>query len=272
MMRRDLRGPRSILITGATGAIGSALASDYAAPGRTLVLQGREPPVLKELARRCEARGASVQIRAVDLRSRADLQAWVDELALQPAPDLAVLNAGATSSIGERGEGEAWESIAAVLDVNLKAAIALTEALLPAMRRRGRGQIALISSLSAYFGLPVTPAYCASKAGLKAYGEALRGWLAAEGIAVNVVMPGFVDSAMSRRFPGPKPFMLSPEEAARRIRRGLAGNRARIAFPWPLSAGMWWLAVLPPALSFAILRLLGYGAKVHQVEREGRAG
>jgi short-subunit dehydrogenase len=147
-----------------------------------------------------------------------------------------------------------------VIDVNLKAAMALSHALIPGMRRRGSGQIALMSSLSAYFGLPVTPAYCASKAGLKAYGEALRGWLAPEGIAVNVVLPGFVASAMSDRFPAPRPFMMQPARAARLIRRGLARNRAHVAFPWPLRLGMWSLGLLPPDLSLLILRRLGFGA------------
>jgi short-subunit dehydrogenase len=137
--------------------------------------------------------------------------------------------------------------------------MATVSGVLPAMRSRGRGQVALVSSLSAWYGLPLTPSYCASKAGLKAYGEALRGWLAAEGVAVNVVLPGFVTSEMSASFPGPQPMLLHPEQAARRIARGLALNRARISFPFPLNFGMWWLAVLPAGLSQQILRWLGYG-------------
>lgn len=261
MTRRNRSTRRSILITGATGAIGSALAQEYAAPGQTLLLQGRDPSRLAELALHCEELGARVHSHVVDLGEHDSLGAWLDELAAQGPPDLLVLNAGVTSHIGIQGEGENWESIAAVLDINLKSAIAISQALLPAMRQRGNGQIALISSLSAYFGLPLTPAYCASKAGLKAYGEALRGWLAPQGIAVNVVMPGFVASAMSDQFPASRPFMLSPQRAARLIRRGLERNRARIAFPWPLRLGMWWLAVLPPDISLLLLRLAGYGAK-----------
>jgi short-subunit dehydrogenase len=264
MTQRNRSVPRSILITGATGAIGSALALEYAAPGRTLVLLGRDSSKLAELARRCEQLGATAQSSVVDLGAQKDLDAWLEGLALAPPPDLVVLNAGVTSHIGAHGEGESWDAIATVLDINLKASIAVIQALLPAMRRRGSGQIALISSLSAYFGLPLTPAYCASKAGLKSYGEALRGWLAPQGIAVNVVMPGFVASAMSDQFPAPKPFMLSPQQAARLIRRGLERDRARIAFPWPLRLGMWWLAVLPPDLSLLLLRLSGYGVKRRQ--------
>ena len=261
MSRSALRAPTSVLITGATGGIGTALAKAYTAPGRHMILQGRDPSRLAALGRHCEAAGARVTTRRVDLGDPVQLQAWLDELAGMPAIDLVILNAGVTGNIGAHGEGEAAPATRTLLDVNLGAPVALVQALLPAMRARGAGQIALISSVSAYFGLPLTPAYCASKAGLKAYGEALRGWLATEGIAVNVVMPGFVASAMSDRFPGPRPFLMSAERAAHHIRRGLARDRARIAFPLPLRFGMWWLAVLPPDLSLAILRRLGFGGR-----------
>jgi short-subunit dehydrogenase len=186
---------------------------------------------------------------------------WLDALMQRCPVDLAIINAAVTSNIGLDGAGEDWNDVEAVIDVNIRAALATVEALLPGMRRRRRGQIALISSLSAYFGLPLTPSYCASKAALKAYGEALRGWLAAEGIAVNVVLPGFVETAMSQRFPGPKSFIVTPERAAQIIKRGLAHNQARISFPFPLNLGLWCLAVLPSAFSLAILKALGYGAQ-----------
>lgn len=261
MIRRRRAAPQSVLITGATGAIGSALAEAYAAPGRHLILQGRDRDRLDDLARHCAESGAVVQTAVVDLASTEALQGWLEELARQAPPALVIVNAGVTSHVGVDDSEEPWSTVEAVLQINLEAAVALSQALIPAMRRRGSGQIALISSLSAYFGLPVTPAYCASKAGLKAYGEALRGWLGPQGIAVNVVMPGFVESAMSARFPAPKPFMLTPRRAARLIQRGLERDRARIAFPWPLRFGMWWLAVLPPDLSLWILRRLGFAGR-----------
>ena len=228
-------------------------------PGRTLILHGRDENRLGLIAAECERRGASVRTEVLDLRRPGVVLPWLQALTAEVQVDLAIVNAGVTSSVDPGSLDEPWERIRKVMAVNLDAALETVAGVLPHMRRRGSGQIALISSLSAYFGLPVTPAYCASKAALKAYGEALRVGLARDGIAVNVVLPGFVESAMSGAFPGPKPFMISAERAARIIRRGLARNRARIAFPFPLSWGMWWLAVLPPALSGRILRALGYG-------------
>ena len=169
-----------------------------------------------------------------------------------------VVNAGVNTDIGPQGEGEHWEDVEALVNVNVLAAMATVDAVLPAMRRRGSGQIALMSSLAGYFGLPLTPSYCASKAAVKAYGESLRGWLAPEGIRVSVVMPGYVKSAMCDAMPGPKPFLWTPERAARVIRRGLEGNAARISFPFPLNLGTWFLSVLPTDLSLRILAWLGY--------------
>lgn len=248
--------PRAVLITGATSAIGSALARAYAAPGVVLNLHGRKRAVLDAVAQECRARGAEVQTFVLDLRESEALETWLRGLG---ALDLVIVNAGMNTHVGEHGEPEAWDEVEALVEVNLKAAMRIVHAVLPAMRARGTGQIALMSSLAAYFGLPVTPTYCATKAGLKAYGEALRGWLSPEGIRVNVVMPGYVRSPMCDAMPGPKPFLWTPERAARAIQRGLLRDHARISFPFPLNWGTWWLAVLPAAVSTRIVRWLGYG-------------
>ena len=250
--------PRSVLITGATGAIGGALAEAYALPETTLILLGRNEARLIDLATRCRGRGAHVVTYLLDLTDLLALNACVAAFDTESPPDLVILNHGVNINIGPEGRGEKWTAVENLLDVNLRATMALVHGVLPGMRRRGGGQIALVSSLAAYYGLPVTPSYCASKAAVKAYGEALRGWLAVEGIRVNVIMPGYVDSEMCRGMPGPKPFLWSPEKAARTIQQGLARNKARISFPFPLNFGTWWLAVLPAAVSERIVRWLGY--------------
>ncbi|MFT5721939.1 MAG: short-subunit dehydrogenase [Motiliproteus sp.] len=249
-----------ILITGASGAIGGALALEYAADATLLILHGRNRQRLETLAARCQQRGARTRCDSFDLRDTGQLQAWAAELCSSTPPDLLIANAGININSGANHSGERWKEMEALLDLNIKATLALVSTVADTMRRRGAGQIAIISSLAAYYGLPVTPSYSASKAAVKAYGEGLRGWLAPDNVGVTVVMPGYVASPMSQAMPGPKPLLWSPERAARVIRKGLDHNRARISFPFPLNFGSWWLAVLPSALSQRILKLLNYAA------------
>ena len=262
---RVWRDPQTVLITGATGGIGGALAQSYANAGRTLILHGRDRARLDALSHRCEARGARVLSVTFDLR---DVHAAVQELrriSKHEPIDLVIVNAGVTRTIGAGEETESLDVAREVLAVNLDGALATVAGVLPEMRRRGAGQIALMSSLAAYYGLAQTPTYCASKAALRVYGEALRPWLAPQGIAVNVVLPGYVDTSMTASLNGPKPATLSPERAALLIRRGLERNRARIAFPRSLAWGMLSLSVLPPPLAQWILSALGFDTSTSAV-------
>jgi NAD(P)-dependent dehydrogenase (short-subunit alcohol dehydrogenase family) len=239
------RNPRTVLITGATGGIGTALALSYASSGRTLILH----------------RGARVISVTFDLRDSRATAEQLRQLSRNECPDLLIVNAGITRMIGREEDGEPLEGALDVLAVNLEGALATVAGVLPEMRLRGYGQIAFISSLAAYYGLPRTPAYSASKAALKVYGEALRAWLAPEGVAVNVVLPGFVDTPMTDSLKGPKPSTMSAQRAALLIRRGLERNRARVAFPRALAWGMPWLSILPAGLSERIMRALGFGGR-----------
>lgn len=250
---------RHICITGATGALGSALALEYAAPGVQLHLHGRKEDALRRLAGQCEAKGALVSTKQLDLRQKDAVRQWAEELCADGAPDLIIANAGLNTNIGPAGKGEPFNEVEALVNVNLLATMALVDGVLPAMRKRGSGQIAIVSSLASYYGLPATPAYCATKAALRTWGASLRGWLRSEGIRINVVLPGYVASPMCEAMPGPKPFLWQPERAARAIRRGLARDWARISFPFPLNLGIWGLSVLPACLAMPIARILGYG-------------
>ncbi|MGQ0335445.1 SDR family NAD(P)-dependent oxidoreductase [Halomonas elongata] len=251
-----MTAPRSLLITGATGAIGSALARHYASPGVRLILHGRRREPLDALADECRQAGAEVETSRVDLTDDVALSDWLEQLTL---PDVVIANAGQNTHAEPGREMEDWSATSQLLAINLRTPMAMAERLAPRMAERGHGRIVFLSSLAAWHGLPLTPSYSASKAGIKAYGEALRGWLAPRGVGVTVVMPGYVSSPMCESMPGPKPWEIDPRRAARHIARGIERNRARVSFPFPLNLGCWSLAVLPAALSQRLLGLMGYG-------------
>ena len=149
--------------------------------------------------------------------------------------------------------------------INVDGVVNTVQPAIDAMLPRGRGQIAIMSSLAALRGFPGAPTYCASKAAVKIWGEALRGALHHRGIAVSVICPGFIRTAMSAENDFRMPLLMSADKAAAIIRRGLARNRARIAFPWRLYAAVSLVASLPPALIDPLLRRLP--AKAGQIRR-----
>lgn len=253
--------PRNIVITGASAGIGAALAVAYARKGVVLGLLARNAGKLGDVSAACRAKGADIIEGVLDVRDTTVLVTWLTQFDVQYPVDLLIANAGVTSSIGCAGEPESWENICKVMDTNVYGVLGAVNAVLPAMRQRRNGHLVLISSLAAYRGLPVTPAYCASKAAVKNYGEALRGWLKRDGVKVTVICPGFVESDMSRTFPGSKPFLVPANKAVQLIQQGIQLNKACVSFPFPLNLGAWVLSVLPASLADKVTQWLGYGSR-----------
>ena len=249
-----MRDPRSILITGASSGIGAALAKAYAAPGVHLALSGRDPARLGAVGALCRAAGAQVEEAVIDVTDRVAMEAWLTTLDERQPLDLVIANAGI--SAGTAAGWERPEQARAIFAVNLQGTLNTVLPLLAAMGKRASGQIALMSSLASFRGFPGAPAYCASKAAVRIWGEALRGDLWEAGIGVTVICPGYVVSPMTARNRFYMPLLMETDRAARIIKRGLASGRARIAFPWPIYVGVWLLGLLPPALSDPLLRRL----------------
>jgi short-subunit dehydrogenase len=258
-MKPVIQPCKNILITGASAGLGSELAQAYAAPGVLLALIGRNAERLDAVGNRCREQGAEVITASIDVTELDRLSAWIADFDRTHPLDLVIANAGVSSTISGLQAGESWANIRQVFDTNLYGTLATIFPAIEAMRARGHGQIAMMSSLGAYVGMPISPAYNASKAAIKVWGEGLRGWLAPQGVGVTVVCPGFVKSAMSDAYPGPRPFLVPADKAAAIIKAGLARNPARIAFPFPLVLAMWFLSLLPPAMSLVLQRVFRFG-------------
>src|SRR5690606_14084178 len=121
---------------------------------------------------------------------RAALAAWLAEVDREHPLDLVIANAGISAGTGTFGEDE--RQARGILAVNLDGVVNTVLAAAALMRPRRRGQIAIMSSLAGFRGFPGAPAYCASKAAVRVWGEALRGMLGRDGILVTVICPGYV--------------------------------------------------------------------------------
>jgi short-subunit dehydrogenase len=244
---------RNILITGASSGLGRALALAYAEKNVRLYLGGRDRLRLVSIVEDCLAKGAEAHWAIIDVTDAAQMADWISSADRAAPLDLVIANAGISGGPGQRGM-ETVEQTGRIFTTNLDGTINTVFPAIERMRQRGHGHIALMASLAGFRGLPSAPAYCASKAAVRVWGEGLRGALAKEGIGVTVICPGFVETPMTAVNRFPMPFLMSAERAARLMRKGIDSNRARVSFPWPTAAVAWLLAALPPGWIDRLLR------------------
>jgi short-subunit dehydrogenase len=175
----------TVMITGATGGLGHAIARGFAARGAKLILTGRRAEVLEPLAAELGATAVSC-----DLADRGA----VKQLAAQAAEiDVLVANAAlpASGALDALDQAE----IDKMIEVNLRAPIALARALAPAMSARRSGHMVFVSSLSGKAAAPASSIYSATKFGLRGFALGLREDLRRDGVGVSVVLPGFIRDA-----------------------------------------------------------------------------
>ncbi|HEX3860099.1 MAG TPA: SDR family NAD(P)-dependent oxidoreductase [Stellaceae bacterium] len=255
MRASGIRAPyRVVVITGASSGLGAALAAAYAGPQTVLGLIGRNPERLAATAEFCRSIGATVDSAAIDVADRDALGLWLKEFDRLYPVELLIANAGISAGPDADSPGESAELTLRQIEVNLLGTIHTIAPLVPRLCARGHGRIVAIASVAALRGLPYSPGYCASKAGVRAYAEALRPRLAPQGVGMTVVCPGFFSSPMTDRWEGATPFLASGERAARRIKHGIDRGRARINFPWPLVFGMRFCDLAPAMIGDRFVR------------------
>jgi uncharacterized protein len=244
----------TVLLTGATGGIGQAIARLVAARGGQLILTGRRVEALDALAAELGARAL-----AVDLSDRVQVDRLVDDAG---AVDLLIANAALPGS--GRIETFSVDELDRALEVNLRAPIVLAHALLPGMLARRNGHLLFMSSLSGKSATTGSAVYSATKFGLRGFAAGLRADLHASGVGVSTVFPGFIrDAGMFAnsgvRLP-PGVGTRSPEDVARAVVEAIERNRAEVdVAPLSLRAGAA-VAGLAPELAMNVARRLGSDA------------
>ena len=238
---------KNILITGASSGIGEALAKYYALNGaETLFICGRSAERLKNTADFCRQNGVKVYEKVLDVTDKNAVQEWISDSEKTAPLHLVVANAGVSTGT------ETKEHIYNTFNINIFGVLNTVTPAVEIFEKRKDSQqkaIAITASIAGYHGLPGCPSYSASKACVKAYGEALRVKLKKENIHVSVICPGFVHSRITDKNTCPMPFIMNADKAAKIIARGIDKNKGLIAFPFVMRFGAYFGSILPNALS-----------------------
>ncbi len=243
--------PGAAWVTGGGQGIGRALAIHLASMGWKVAISARTKEDLDAVAAEAIEFTGRILPMPLDITCEADVLEAVSKIESALGPlDLAVLNAGTHRPVTLGNFSSA--PFRQLVEVNLMGTVHGLAALLPRFRERRAGHVAVVASLAGYRGLPTAAAYGASKAALIALCESLKPECDAHGIGLSLINPGFVKTPLTDRNDFSMPFLVSADDAAKAIVRGLRNGAFEIAFPWRFALLMKFLRILPDGLFFRI--------------------
>ena len=233
-LQADWRG-KSVWVIGASSGIGSATAAALHAQGARVTVSARNGAALEAFVQAHPGSRALV----VDCTDRAAVLDAALTLQTDALPDCVLYCAGYYQAM--RASAMDVDDMLRHLQVNYQGALYLLEALLPALRQRGSGHLAFVSSVAGYRGLPNSLAYGPTKAALTNLAETLHLDLQADGIGVSVINPGFVETPLTAGNTFTMPGLITPAQAAQAILQGWARGAFEIHFPKRFT---WWMKAL----------------------------
>ncbi len=244
-----------IIITGASSGLGEAMALHYAAPSQRLVLMARREDRLNDVAERCRAQGAEVETVIADVTDFGRMRRIGEELA-QGDIGRIIFNAGV--SVGHSGGVTPFEDFEKLFKTNFLSVHALLEPIIPKLIAQGSGELVFISSLASLLTMPTSIAYSSSKRALNAYAEGLHYQLSPHGIKVMTIMPGFIDSEMTRKNRFKMPFLLTTEAGVERIADAIERKKIRYAFPFRFYLMIRIVSLFPQSLRDKIVNFTNF--------------
>ncbi len=245
-----MTAPSLIWITGASTGIGRAVALAYAAQGAVVAASARDAKALDALA---EESGGRIKAYPLDVTDRPATLALVAQIEAELGPiALALLNAGTHQEVTAANfDPAAFDRLFAV---NVGGVVNGLAAVIPRFIERKAGQIAIVSSVAGYRGLPSASAYGATKAALINMAEALQPDLERYGVKLNLINPGFVRTPLTDLNEFPMPFLMEVDAAAARVIKGLAGDGFEITFPRRFTFMLKLLRILPISWYLALTK------------------
>lgn len=249
MVMSQAEKPRLAWITGASSGIGRALALKLVQDGYRVAVSARSIKDLQSLA----DENSRISAFALDITDRAAVHRVMAEIETALGPiDMAVFAAG--TYVRESISHFSADQLRQMVELNIMGTGYCLEAIMPVMVARGSGQIGLVASVSGYTGLPGGGIYGASKSALITLAEALHPGLAQKGVTLSIINPGFVKTPLTDKNDFPMPFIVSSEEAADHIAKGMAAGKFEIAFSWKMVLALKLLRLLPYPLYFAVTK------------------
>lgn len=241
-----------IWITGASQGIGKALALEYARNGCTVAISARGEEKLQQVAQEAENLPGRICVLPCDVTDKAQIESALQQLIQEEKlPDRVILNAGTHQPMAAR-EFSA-DTVEKLLKINTLGAAIPLEVLLPHYLKQQHGQLAIVASVAGYRGLPTASAYGASKAALINLAESLRAELYRSGVDIRLINPGFVKTPLTDKNEFEMPFLITADQAAHAIVKGLAGKAFEVVFPTRMAIAMSFLKWLPDRFFFPMI-------------------
>ena len=242
-----------VFITGASSGIGQALALRYHQAGFHLALVARRSEVIQTWATELGLAPDSYSVYSADVADTDSIVAAAQScIAQQGLPDVVIANAGISIGI-DSAHREDMDAMAQVFATNNIGLAASFHPFIQAMRVRGGGRLVGIASVAGIRGLPGHAAYCASKAAVISYCEALRGELRGTGVQVITIAPGYVDTPLTRKNRYPMPFLMPAAAFADQAYKAIATGTSYRVIPWQMGVVSRIMRLIPNALWDRIL-------------------